>query len=148
MKRIIDLITLDTINKTIVVAAGYKFEISDTLNDKILGVVLFGNYRYPIIWDANGFPLKIKDAPEYYHLRLIQKEMKINYTNPKLKTPLAKYGKLLNGFNNNQLDEPQTKELIKLSSLLINELIKDTQRTKKLSMMDGDSARLLKNNSV
>jgi hypothetical protein len=145
-KRIIDLITPDTINKTIVVAAGHKFEISDTLNDKILGVVLFGNYRYPIIWNANGFPLKIKDAPEYYHLRLIEKEMKINYTNPKLKTPLAKYGKLLNGFNNNQLDEPQTKELIKLSSLLINELIKDTQRTKKLSMMDGDLARLQKNN--
>ena len=148
MKKIIDLINPNTINKTIVVAAGHKFEISDTLNDKILGVVLFGNYRYPIIWDANGFPLKIKDAPEYYHLRLIQKEMKINYTNPKLKTPLAKYGKLLNGFNNNQLDELQTKELIKLSSLLINELIKDTQRTKKLSMMDGDSARLQKNNSV
>jgi hypothetical protein len=74
--------------------------------------------------------------------------MKINYTNPKLKTPLAKYGKLLNGFNNNQLDETQIKELIKLSSMLINELIKDTQRTKKLSMMDGDLARLQKNNSI
>lgn len=74
--------------------------------------------------------------------------MKINYLNPKLKTPLAKYGKLLNGFNNNQLDDSQTKELIKLSSLLINDLIKDTQKTKKLSMMDGDLSRLQKNNSV
>ena len=71
--------------------------------------------------------------------------MKINYLSPKLKQPLAKYGKLLNGFNNNQLDDSQTKELIKLSSLLINDLIKDTQRTKKLSMMDGDSIRLKKN---
>lgn len=74
MKRIIHLINATTINKTIVVLAGYKFEVSDTLNDKILGVVLFGNYRFPIIWDANGFPIKIKDDPEYYHLRLIEKK--------------------------------------------------------------------------
>ena len=74
--------------------------------------------------------------------------MKINYLSPKLKQPLAKYGKLLNGFNNNQLTETQTKELINLSSLLINQLIKDTQKTKKLSMVDGDLARLQKNNSV
>lgn len=68
--------------------------------------------------------------------------MKLNYITPKLKTPLAKYKKLLNGFNNNQLDELQTKELVNLSSVLINELIKETQRTKKLSMMDGDAIRL------
>ena len=148
MKRIIHLINATTINKTIVVLAGYKFEVSDTLTDQILGVVLFGNYRFPIIWDADGFPIKIKDDPEYYHLRLIEKKMKINYIHSKLKTPLAKYGKLLNGFNNNQLDDSQTNELIKLSSLLINDLIKDTQKTKKLSMMDGDSTRLQKNNNV
>jgi hypothetical protein len=73
-KRIIDLITPDTINKTIVVAAGYKFEVSDTVNDKISGVIFFGDYRYPVVWGADGFPLKIKDSPEYYHLRLIEKK--------------------------------------------------------------------------
>ena len=75
-KRIIDLINADTINKTIVVASGYKFEVSDTLNDKILGVVLFGNYRYPVVWNADGLPVKLKHTPEYYHLRLIESKRK------------------------------------------------------------------------
>lgn len=77
-KRIIDLINADTINKTIVVASGYKFEVSDTLNDKILGVVLFGNYRYPVVWNADGLPVKLKHTPEYYHLRLIESKRNEN----------------------------------------------------------------------
>lgn len=69
--------------------------------------------------------------------------MKSNYLNPKLKEPLKKYQKLLQQFNSKQLDKIKTDELIKLSALLINELIKETSKSKKLSMMDGDAIRLL-----
>lgn len=60
MKRIIDLINPDTINKTIVVAAGYKFEISDTLNDKILGVVYLEIIDIQLYGMLMDFRLKLK----------------------------------------------------------------------------------------
>ena len=71
--------------------------------------------------------------------------MKINYLNVKLREPMKKYQRLLIQYNNKQLNNAQTKELVKLSSLLISELVNDSNKTKKVSMMDGDALRLLAN---
>ena len=58
---------------------------------------------------------------------------------------MKKYQRLLIQYNNKQLNNAQTKELVKLSSLLISELVNDSNKTKKVSMMDGDALRLLAN---
>jgi ribosomal protein S19 len=75
MKKIIDLINPETINNTIKVASGYKFEVSDIKDDIITGHVLFDDFKFNIQWKANGFPVLMKSEREYYHLRLVEKKL-------------------------------------------------------------------------
>lgn len=77
MSRIIDLISPDTINKTIGTACGFKMELYDIINDSIFGAVYFGDHPLPMEWKADGFPVNTKEIPENYHLRLIKKGYEI-----------------------------------------------------------------------
>ena len=72
--------------------------------------------------------------------------MKSNYLNPKVKEPLKKYERLLHQYNAGALNDQQIKEMVRLSTVLIAQLIKDATKATKQSMMDGDAIRLLPKN--
>lgn len=74
--------------------------------------------------------------------------MKYTYLKPKAQDRLNRYNRLLAQFNNNQLDSEKTKELIKLSALIISELVKDSSKTKKISMMDSEMLRTALKNTI
>ena len=75
MSRIIDLITPETINKTIRVRCGKEFKVNEIGPDTISGSVLFGEHEMPMVWRADGWPIDTKKVPENYHLRLVERKI-------------------------------------------------------------------------
>ena len=66
--------------------------------------------------------------------------MKSNYLNKNIQTRLDAYSSLLKQFNSGKLSPELQTKLIKLSSLIIQDLVDDKIKSKKQNLMDQFNA--------